>query len=515
MRTAARTAVLMAVLTLGSKLLGFIREMFLAGFFGTSYITDAYVMGTTIPGTLFAGILAAVAVAYMPVFSEIMEKGGPAEGRRFTNETVNLMALIGLALALLGILCAQWLIALFATGFSPETAALATLYLRVAFFYVFFHGMAAVLESYLQYRGVFLPQLAAGYFQSVAIIIAIVVSAYTNHYYLACGLLLGSALRMLVIWRVARRQELELRPTRQFGAAAKRIMALSIPVFLGSTVNQLNTFVDKWLASGLPEGSVSALNYGYLLVNLVVALTVTIIVTIIYPRLTQAAAALRYDSYNDAVGKGMNIILIVGIPFSLGCMLYSAEVVELAYQRGAFNAASTELTAGAFFFYAIGIIFISLNTLLSKVYYSMQNMKTPVVCGVIGAVTNIGLNLLLVGVMAHRGLALASSVAAVVNSLLLWGMLRRKHPELRVLRSGKEALLILVAAVAAVGASWVVYRLLSVGTVGAAVFGALGEFLGLLAALGVGVLAACGVYLLLLKLFKIEELGMLRDIIRK
>ncbi|MDO4551945.1 MAG: murein biosynthesis integral membrane protein MurJ [Bacillota bacterium] len=514
MRTAARTAVLMAVLTLGMKFLGFLREMFLAGFFGTSYITDAYVMGTAIPGTLFAAIFTSVGVAYLPLFSSIVEKDGKEAGMRFTNETVNLMGVVTILLSLCGIFLADVLVGFFASGFQGETAALTAFYLRVAFFYIFFQGTASVMEAYLQYRRVFLPQIAAGYLQGGMVLAAVVISAFTDHIYMAFGLLLGSALRMLVIWQVARRQELVLRPACRFGAAARRILVLAVPVFIGSTVNQVNTFVDKWLASGLPEGSVSALNYGYLLVNLIVSLTVTVIVTIIYPRFAQSAAAGSMESYNDALEKGMNIILITGIPFSLGCMAFSDSAVELVYERGAFDGASTALTSGAFFYYSIGISFIALNALLSKAFYSLQDTRTPVLCGVAGALVNIGLNLLLVGPMAHRGLALASSIAAVVNSLLLYCLLRHTHKELRVLRSRKEGGLIALAALLAVGAARLLHSLLTGGGPGAALENALGSFLHLLFSLGLAALLACLLYLALLKLFRIPELAFLKDVIK-
>jgi putative peptidoglycan lipid II flippase len=110
---------------------------------------------------------------------------------------------------------------------------------------------------------------------------------------------------------------------------------LAIPVFIGSTVNQINSFVDKMLASGLDEGSVSALNYGYLLINMITALTITVIVTIIYPRLTQALAAEDYGRFNDSISTGMNIILIIGLPCSLGAMLYSHPAAHFSTMQSA------------------------------------------------------------------------------------------------------------------------------------------------------------------------------------
>jgi putative peptidoglycan lipid II flippase len=178
-------------------------------------------------------------------------------------------------------------------------------------------------------------------------------------------------------------------------------------------------------------------------------------------------------------------------------------VVRIVYERGAFDAASTELTGSAFFYYAIGLTFIAINALLVKVYYSMQDMKTPVICGIIGAATNICLNLLLVGPMAHRGLALATSIAAIVNACLLYYWMRRKYPKISIVTDWGKMGKILLSAVLAVGISFGVYApLMSITSMINIV------------ALGSAVLAACLIYLILLKLFKIEELNLLKDLLK-
>jgi len=173
------------------------------------------------------------------------------------------------------------------------------------------------------------------------------------------------------------------------------------------------------------------------------------------------------------------------------------------YERGAFNGASTELTAGAFFYYAAGLTFIAVNALLVKVYYSMEDMRTPVICGIFGAAVNISLNLLLVGPMAHRGLALATSIAAVINALLLYYLLRRKYPKTRIITDWAKVLKIAIATVLSVSFSWLVFA-------GLQDFSAVHSLVSLVSA----VAAAGAVYLIALKLFRIKELSMLREMLR-
>lgn len=505
MRTAAKTAALMAALTLGSKLLGFLREIFMASFFGTSYITDSYVMASAIPGILFAGIFTSVSVAYMPMLSRIVEEEGIDRGNRFTSEAITLTAAIALVSAAVGIFFSDFIVGVFARGFTGETAALTSFYVKITFSFVIFTGITGLLNSYQHYKGSFLRPIVAGYFQSGTIVIFIILSAYTTHYLLAFGWLFGSACYMLASLFFARRAGFSFRPTRHIGKTAKHIMLLALPVFLGSTINQINTFVDKMLASGLPEGSVAALNYSHLLIGLITALTITIINTIIYPRLTQAMAKGNMERFNSSVGVGINIIVIIGLPFSLGAMVYSDIFVQIVYERGAFSAASTALTGPAFFYYAIGLTFSALNSLLIHAYYAMRDMRTPVLCGAVGAVTNIALNLLLIGFMAHRGLALATSVAAIVNTILLAHLLRRRHPGIRTLESRTKLGNILLSALGAVGISWFAYTGMQTALSGGP------RTLFLLAA----VLVAVSIYLGLLRLFKISELQLLWQILSR
>jgi len=499
MRTAAKTALFMAVLTLLSKIMGFLREVFMAGFFGTSFINDAYVMATAIPGIIFAGIFTSVSVSYMPIFSETVEKRGIKEGNKFTSEAITIVAAIAIIISILGIVFSDQVISIFAAGYEGETAALTSFYLKITFSQIIFTGAIGLLKAYLEYKGIFLAPIVTGYLQSGFILITIIIGAIYSHYLLPWGVLIGSILHIVALWFVAYRKGFKYTPSLEIGDSTKKIVALAIPVFIGSTVNQVNSFVDKMLASGLSEGSVGALNYANLLIQMIITITITVIVTIIYPRLTQSLARDDFDRFNDFVSKGMNIIVIIALPCALGAMLYSEEVISLIYERGAFDATSTDLTGSAFFFYAIGLTFIALNAFFVKIFYSMQDMRTPVICGAIGAAINIVANLLLIGPMEHRGLALGTSIAAFVNLALLNIMMRRRHAKVRLVESRKKLLGIVFSAIISVALSYIAYCFLA--------------DIPMIAALLIAVIVAAVIYLVLLKFFKVEELEMLKNLI--
>ena len=138
MQTLVRTAFFMAVFTLIAKLFGFVREMFMAYFFGTSFITDAYVLSTNLPNIIFGGVFGALAIAYMPLFSKKMETEGEKSASRFTNEVITILLIASAVSAVVGIIFSDQLTAIFARGFSGETAELCSFFIKVTFFYVFF-----------------------------------------------------------------------------------------------------------------------------------------------------------------------------------------------------------------------------------------------------------------------------------------------------------------------------------------------------------------------------------------
>ena len=502
--TAAQVAVLMAIFTLGSKCVGFVREMVIANYYGAGFIVDAYSMAQSIPTMIFGSLFSAVSTSYMPIFSKKYELEGPDAANYFTSRVINIVGIISIFCALVGLFGSEQVVRLIADFKDPETIALTSFYLKITSGFIIFNSLVTLLEAFLQYRGSFVPQIVVGYVQSGVIIAFAVIGAYTSYYYLAFGILIGCMIRTIGIAFLAARKGLRYHFDWELGDATKEIVVLALPVFFGGSINQINAFVDRMLASGLQDGSLSALNYSNLIVQTIYGLTITIMVTIIYPKMTQANALKDYERLGSIVERGINLTVLIALPCTLGAMVYSDEIIQIVYERGAFDQAATALTAPAFFYYSIGLVFICLNALLVKVYYSLGNPKTPVLCGLFGMLVNVGLNLLLVRVMAHAGLALATSVAAGVNAVSLYSFMRRKYPQIRLIRSTKRLWLTALISILSVAASYGVYRFL------------LHSFdWPLLVLLGAAVLVAGIVYLVLLYAARFEELQLIKDVFKR
>lgn len=502
--TTAQIAMIMAGLTVFSKLLSFVRELVLANYYGAGIVTDAYVMASQIPGTLLAAVMTACGTAYMPIFSEKFEKEGEGSADLFTSRILNFLFILNGAVIILGALFARPLVSFFAPGYSGEVADLTVYYLRIAFLLLLGNVVISIFRPYLQYRGHLLASIVIGLLQSASIIIFIVISAYTSHYLLIWGVVIGYASYGLLMWLFGSRSGFSYTADFRFSGAVKETFLLALPVFIGGGVSQINTFVDKMLASGFGEGSVSALNYGHLIQTFILTLSASIMVTILYPKLNKAFATDDHEKIGYVTESAINLMALICIPFTLGSMVYAAQVIQAVYERGAFSGTATELTTIAFFWYSACLFFMAINELLTKVFYSMHDTKTAVYCSVIAVITNIVLNVVLSRFMGIGGLALATSIAQFVNSSALYLTFKHKYPHIRLLKGKRKLILVCVFSMIAVGLSYVLYSALSMHA-------GLPQIIDL----GAAVLAAGIIYLVLLYIAKFDELNLIKDLVKR
>lgn len=499
----AQTATVMALLTLGTKPLGFVRELVTANAYGTSYIMDAFGMAQTIPALLLSGVLGVLGTAYMPIFSELTEQKSADDGKRFTNQVITFALLAASITAVFGIIFSDCLVQLFAPRFEPWTAELTSCYLKIVFLYSVIASVISIVEAYLRYNNYFLQPILASYLNSAGLIAVTLISTYTSHYYLAFGLLLGAALQLSADAATARRAGYRYRFNLKLGEAFRRVFPLALPAFIGSSFSTINGEIDKLFASALSEGSIASLNYGARISGVIGLLTGSIIGTIFYPKITKAANYGDWRGYSDASCKSITVEMLLLIPLSLGAIVFSNEVVQVIYERGAFDTASTTATADALRFYSIGLLFSALAGLLGSVFNSFQEIKIPVICGAVAIASNVALDLALVELMQHRGLALASSASSIVNFAALTWAVKKKHRDLALFPQGWKTFRICLAAVLAVLTAVLAYHTAEL------------VWMPRMAYLCIAVAVSIAVYLLLLKLLKIEELAILKELFRK
>jgi len=225
------------------------------------------------------------------------------------------------------------------------------------------------------------------------------------------------------------------------------------------------------------------------------------------PYSKEEAREYLIKEFNSIINTGLNLVVLIALPCSLGAMVYSDPVIQLVYERGVFDSTATAMTSSAFFYYAAGLLFMSVNDLMIRVYYSIHDMKKPMVYSAISVIINIILNFVLVQYMAHSGLALATSIASLCSTVMLYLGLRYQYSYIRVFSSGKKLAKIAVAAIISVGISYIIYSQISL-TLNSVT---LTRFMQLL----IPIAAAAISYLFLLTMLKVDEVKLLKKIIKR
>ena len=429
MSKVAKAAVGLMAATLVAKILGFGRELALASAYGASGVSDAFLVSMNIPAVIFTAIGTSLGTAFIPLYCDVNAKGGEEESIKFTNNVFNIVVLICLVLSVLGEIFTPQIVKLFAVGFEGETLKLAVYYTRVMILGLSFLGMSYIMMAYLQVKENFIiPGIMSVPF-NIMIILSIFLSVKISPALLPWGSLIGLFFQFLIQYPFARKKGYKYTPLIDFKEEhLKRMLWLVAPVLIGVAVTQINTMVDRTIASTLVEGSISALNYATKLNQFVMGMFIVSISSVVYPMLSKLSSENNKEKFNKSIITSVNTVVLLVIPISIGAIILANPIVKLLFQRGEFDARATQMTSVALTFYSIGMIGFGLRDILGKVFYSLKDTKTPMINGVIAMILNIILNILFVKFtnMQLAGLAFATSISALFTITLLFISLRKK-----------------------------------------------------------------------------------------
>lgn len=422
------SALMISILSLFSKFLGFIREILTANVFGTSAAMDSYITARTATIIIMGTVGAALNSSMMPVLSTVEDRHGKRGKLLFFNKMVNIVSVFSIFIILISITGAPILVKIIGSQLDQERFEIAVRLTRLGMPLVFFLGLNYLYTALLQNSQIFMPPAASGIPYNLTFFIYLVfLAGDANINHLMIATVVATFFQFIIMVPSVRKLGYRIRANFRFrDKYTHQVAGMIVPVLIGSSVQQLNTVIDRTLASGLEVGSMSALSYASRVSDVVVSVFVAAITTVVFPLLTEAFVRKEKDRLIDILKKGMNIIFMITIPATAGIILLSEPLIKLFFERGAFDAKSTQMTYGALSAYSIGIIGISVRLLLNKVYYSLQDTKTPMVNGMFAVLINIVLSLILVNFMAINGLAIATSIAAILSSLRLFTLLRKR-----------------------------------------------------------------------------------------
>lgn len=423
-----KSASIIAIWTMLSKILGFLRETALASRFGATSATDAYLVAMIIPSLFLLGIGPAVATTVIPVFADLEKRHGRDRAFASANNVFNVCLLVAVAVSLIGIIAANQIVRVAAPGFSGETFKLTVQLTRILFPIAIFQTASSVFTGLLQSLGKFGLPAFAGLMQNVLIISSIVF--FGPRYGItavAVGTVLGAAGMFAIKIPALLSAGYKYHFSIDWGDEGLRQLGrLIVPMMAGSAAGQLGIVIMRMLASTLPEGSITYLNYAQRLVALPSGILGTALVTVLYPTLARMYASGFETEFIRTLERSVRIIVFLLIPMAAGMMILAIPIVRLAFERGVFTAEATVATATALFYLAIAIPAVSLTDLAIRTFYALRDTLTPVFVNIGAIGVAVALRLFLVDRMGYVGLALAGACQPIVSFSVLYVILNHR-----------------------------------------------------------------------------------------
>jgi putative peptidoglycan lipid II flippase len=494
-----RSASVITLLTLASRLTGYARDRTIAALFGASAASDVFYTAFRIPNLLRQLVAeGALPGVFIPSYAEKRKHGSPEEARAFAARILSALTLLVTVLTAAGIVFAPAVVRGLAKGFvsTPGKIPLTILLTRLMFPYLCFISIAALLQAVLNAHGRFAVSAMSPILLNLSIVAGAVVLAPRFReptVALAVGVLAGGILQMAV-------QIPAVRSLRAIGPwelklsdpAVRGVFVLLVPRLFGFGIYAITIALSTRFASVFGDGAVSYLTFGNRVIELVRGGFVISVSTAILPLLAQQALEPDSSSFKDTLRFGLRLVAFVTVPWAVGLAVLSETVIAALFQGGRFGPAATAATAEALSYYAIGLFFISSSSLLVFAHYARKDTRTPVLCAAVDLTVFILVSLVL-RPWGVASVAFATSCGAVANFVLLLAFLRRREGRLGLKELANTIWKVLAASavmalVAGRGAAWLLANHPPHGAGKRLLFLAAATFAGMVVYLGTAIL---------------------------
>jgi putative peptidoglycan lipid II flippase len=432
----AKAAGMVMVAFVASRVFGLAREMIISLQFGTSRELDTYLAAFRIPDLIFQIVArGALGSAFIPVFTEYLARGKREEAWQVASAVMNLVLLtVSLASAIALVFAPQLVSRIVAPGFSPQEQALTVSLMRIMLVSTIVFGVSGVVMGILNsFQHFTMPAWAPAVYNLSIIGGALFLAPRMGVYGLALGVVVGSALHLLIQVPELLKRGLAYVPVLGLAhPGVREVGRLMLPRMLGMASMQVNFLVNTILASSLAPGSLAALNYAWLLMFFPLGIFAMAIATVAFPTFSEMTAKGELGQLRRALSMTLRFTWWLTVPATVGLFILREPIIRLLLERGRFDTSSTQATAWAMQFYALGLFAYATVEIVTRAYYALHDTLTPVLVGLGTMVLNIVLCLLLVGPLSQGGLALANSLATIVEMVFLIVVLRGRLGSMEV-----------------------------------------------------------------------------------
>ncbi len=432
-----KSAALVSVAVLFSRVLGLIREQIFAGLFGAGYAYDAFVVAFRIPNLLrdlFGE--GALSAAFVSVFSDYDANRSREETWLLASNVLCFFAITLSCIILIGIYFSDSIVNLIASDYRNQDgkAELTATMTMIMMPFLLFISLSAVVMGILNTRGrFFIPALASSFFNLGSIVGGTSLAYYLPQFGfqpivgMAYGTLIGGFLQLAVQLPTLAKTGFHFTPRINIkDSGLIRILKLMIPATIGLSATQINIFVGTRFASSCAEGSVSWLNYAFRLVQLPIGLFGVAISIAALPVLARYASQKNYVEMKETFISSLTMVFCLTVPATFGLIILAEPIISIIFEHGAFTPEDTKATAIALSLYAIGLFAYAANKVIVPVYYAINATRYPVIASFMAIITNILIISFTIETFQHRAIALSTSATMIINFIFLMVILYYK-----------------------------------------------------------------------------------------
>ena len=427
------SALKLSTLLFVSKLAGLLKQMMIVAICGTTYQTDVYFVATGVLFALSSILFSAFSTPLLTIHTERLINGGRERSNALINASLKVTVPVSLLITGLIISFAPYVAKGLAPSFEGEQLALLIRAVRVMAFIFTFGGIYFVVGIILETEKDFLPGRCINLFQNVFVALA-TIFLFPDYGIMSMiyAFVAAVAVQMiLILWKTRKLFRLSLSDGSE-KEAIKKILRLMVPLLIGSAIYEVNDIVDKQIASGLGDGSISMLTCGASVNEIITTLVITAVSSVLFAHYATWIVEGKLRKVSEQLRSSMEYLITLLLPVMIVCLICGDNVVSVLYQRGNFDAVAVRNTAPVVMGYAAGFCFQAVRANFVKVFYAFQDTKTPMINGAIAIAINITLSIILSKYLGVGGIALATSISMMVVSALLLPGIRRRLPDFSI-----------------------------------------------------------------------------------
>lgn len=431
-----KATLVVSILVIICKLLGFAREAIIAAYYGANAETDAFFFAQGMPASIFPSICNSISTAFTALYVKKKMDDKLTNGVRYASSMLGVTSIIGIGLSLLGAFLAQWLVPIFAPGFKGEQLTLAIHLTRMIMGAFFLTMLQYMLGAILNSNKLFYAAQVANISNNIIVIaITILVGKDHNIDILTISVIVGLAINVFILM-VCCRTYISFKRQPADGSVnlirleTKELINLSLPIILGNSVIQVNTIVDKALGSLLEEGSLSALTYAGTINAMITGIFIMSLSTVLYPTLAEEAAMGDMKEFGKKTTNSLGMLSILLTFLSFFVFLDSKQIISIIFQRGSFDEQAAKITGIVLAAYSFLYVFSGIREVLTRALFAIKDTKTPMINSAVGVCFNILFSIILVKVIGIAGIAIGTVLSNIIISALLVRSTRGKIPEM-------------------------------------------------------------------------------------